>query len=360
MKIKRYVGENTQEIINRLKKEMGEDAVIVSTRTIKRPGFFGLFKKPLIEIIASVDEKNITLNKTSNSSIDSINEELTRLSNLMESFTNNVSFNGEDKKLCAQLEKYRMLMISNGVNDNIANAILFRIENQINLEGKDEDTIKKIVSYNIEEYLGNPVPLDIKNLSGGQKTIFFIGPTGVGKTTTLAKLGAHLILYNKYDIGFITTDTYRIGAVDQLKTYSDILNVPLKVVYTQDDIYKALAEFYEKDFILIDTAGRSHKDPNLMKETKYLLENVKNKEIYLLISATTDFPTLVSIINQYSFLKDYKLIFTKLDEAENLGNILNAKYYSQKSLSYVTTGQNVPDDLETLNVENLANILIEE
>ena len=160
------------------------------------------------------------------------------------------------------------------------------------------------------------------------------------------------------EVGLITADTYRIAAVEQLKIYADILGIPVKVMYEIKGIYESLSKFKDKDVILIDTAGRSHKNKEQMKELKELIYTVKNKEIFLVLNIGMDIENIVSVVNQYDFVDDFKIIFTKVDESESLGNILNAKYYIDKKLSYITTGQNVPDDIEVLDVEKISEGLI--
>ena len=165
---------------------------------------------------------------------------------------------------------------------------------------------------------------------------------------------------NKYKIGLITSDTYRIGAVDQLKIYSDILELPLEISYSQDDMYRAFDTFADKDIILVDTAGRNHNDLEQIKELDDVLKSTEVKEIYLLLSATIDRKVLEGLISKYSTLGDFKLIITKIDEAEDYGNIFNIRYNSNKELSYYTTGQGVPDDIQIVNRVDIVRNLMKE
>lgn len=169
-----------------------------------------------------------------------------------------------------------------------------------------------------------------------------------------------MVLEKKYDIGLITTDTYRIAAVEQLKTYSNILNLPLEVAYNESDIYKSLNSFKGKDVILVDTAGRNHREINKDDMMLNILDSINNKETFLVLSGTTDYITLKSILDHYSILDNYKIIFTKMDEAEGFGNILNAKFLTKNPLSYITIGQNVPEDIEILDKEKVVRSLIGE
>ncbi|TAH62804.1 MAG: flagellar biosynthesis protein FlhF [Gottschalkiaceae bacterium] len=374
MKIKRFIGNTTQEAMYKLKKELGPEAIILHTRTIKQPGFLGIFKKNLVEVVAAVEENNKTYtrnaerlensfnNNINNSRIESsinmkndLEIEINKIKSMMESVVNTLDIG--KSQLPDKLSKYLRLLTSNGVKEEIAFEILNKINDQINVSNKDNKTIYEIIAYNIKEYLGEPAPI---NHDGKQKIIFFVGPTGVGKTTTLAKIAAYFSLEKNYSIGMITSDTYRIAAVEQLKIYAEIMKIPLKVVYEIKDFYKSLSNFREEDLILVDTAGRNHKNIEQMNEIKELIESVNNKEVHLVINAATDMKTINDIFEKYSFIDDCKVIFTKIDEADNLGNVLNAKYYFNNKISYLTNGQNVPDDIEVPDMEKLSRKLIGE
>ncbi len=229
---------------------------------------------------------------------------------------------------------------------------------QIKFTPENEEAIKKAIRVIIKEYLGPPSPVrDSENLA---KIILFIGPTGVGKTTTLAKLAAQFSIKDNKSVGLITSDTYRIAAVEQLRTYSEILDIPLKVIYDPEEIKEAIDELRDKEVILIDTAGRNHKIEEQLLETKSIINNVPNPEIFLVISATTTYKDIKSIIQSYSFIEDFKLIFTKLDESTTAGNILNTKVMTGKDLSYFTTGQIVPDDIEIASPEKIVDLIVGE
>lgn len=362
MKIKRFIGSTTQEAMNKVKVELGQDAIILHTRNIKKPGLFGIFKRNIVEVVAALEETSTqelkyraTQDKNSSKVNEHLEYEVKRIRTMVESVVNTLDSKKTD--LPEELSKYVDYLYSNGVNQDVAFQILSKINEQINLSNKDSEQIQEIVSYSIKDYLGEPSPINYK---GEQKIIFFIGPTGVGKTTTLAKLAAKFSLENNYSIGMITSDTYRIAAIEQLKVYAEIMNIPIKIVYEIKDIYKAMSNFRDKDIIFVDTAGRNHKNNEQMCEIKELIDSVNNKEIHLVLNATTDFKLIRHIIKKYDFIKELKIIFSKVDEAINLGNILNTKFYFNNDISYLTTGQNVPDDIEIPNIDKLSKLLIGE
>lgn len=205
--------------------------------------------------------------------------------------------------------------------------------------------------------LGEPETIQLRS-DGRPQVVIFVGPTGVGKTTTLAKIAADFTLNKQKKVGLITADTYRIAAVEQLKTYSEILNIPFLVVYSPSEVKEAIKMFADKDLILIDTAGRSHRNKSHFDELKALVNSAEADEAYLVVSANTSKHAMNEILEYYSFIKDYKLLFTKLDEAPAPGVIVNARYLTGRPLSYTTAGQSVPDDLNVANPRAIvANLL---
>jgi flagellar biosynthesis protein FlhF len=192
------------------------------------------------------------------------------------------------------------------------------------------------------------------------KIVFFAGNTGVGKTTTMAKLASKLILEDKLKVAMFSVDTYRIAAIDQIKTYASILSTPMEVVYTPEDMKKNVEKYGNYDIIMVDTAGRSHTNESQNKDLVDIINSVEDyeKEVYLVLSVTTKYSDLLNIANTYSKLFDFKYIFTKLDETRGIGNILNLKLDTDKTLAYVTWGQNVPDDIGEINPQVIAKKLL--
>lgn len=355
MKVKRFTGESMNDVMAKVKKELGTEAIILHTRTIKKPKFFGIIKKSEVEVIAALD--TVDKKKKTNDTNEKLNSEIEKLNDYMKYIIENTEVKSKDKGkeyISEELISFIETLKTNGVREDIATDIIKNIDKQVNLNDKNYDEIKDIVKLNIKAYLEEPEPIDVKE----QKIIFFMGPTGVGKTTTIAKLASDFKLNHKKEVGLITADTYRIAAVEQLKIYADILNIPLKVIYEVKEIYESMSKFKDKDVVLIDTAGRSHKNTEQMKELEELIYTVKNKEVFLVLNIGTDIENIKSIINQYDFIENFKIIFTKADESEKLGNILNTKFYIDNKLSYITNGQNVPDDIEVIDTEKISEILI--
>lgn len=201
-------------------------------------------------------------------------------------------------------------------------------------------------------------PLRMKK--NGPKIIALVGPTGVGKTTTTAKLAAMYAMHKGAKVALVTTDNFRVGAFEQLKTYSKIMGVPLDVAGTSQELAKAAEAHGDKDLIIIDTAGRSPKDNARLTELKMLLDSGLDIEMHLCLSATTRDKELADAINNFSVLPIASLLFTKLDEAENLGSIVNTHHRSKLPLSYFTNGQMVPEDIVVATPRKLANLVMRE
>ena len=222
----------------------------------------------------------------------------------------------------------------------------------------DAAAMSKLVRGEVEKRL--PVGGAIKRTAKGRPQIVaLIGPTGVGKTTTVAKLAANLKLRENQKVGLITIDTYRIAAIDQLRKYAEIINAPLAVVSSPAEIKDAIARMGDFDYVLIDTAGRSPKDAPKLKELKAFLDAAQPDEVHLVLSTTCGTESTKLALQRFSGVRADKLIFTKLDEAAEVGLVLNVCGYTKLPLSYVTHGQEVPNDIETASATKLARMLTE-
>ena len=261
-----------------------------------------------------------------------------------------------------EIDKFMKLlhdtMLDNEVDEKYAREIIEEIE-QINKPNMPFDYALANIYQKMILKFGKPDC--ITPASNGIKMVFFIGPTGVGKTTTIAKLASIFRVDQKKKVALLTADTYRIAAAEQLRIYANILEVPFRIIYTVEEIGKAMEDFKDYDYILVDTAGHSHQNTTQKESMGNFIHSVDDKvdrEVYLVLSATTKYRDLISITDSYKEIADFKLIFTKLDETTTLGNLLNLKLYTGASLSYVTYGQNVPDDIEEFNPQSTVKKLL--
>ncbi|MCR5667662.1 MAG: flagellar biosynthesis protein FlhF [Lachnospiraceae bacterium] len=250
------------------------------------------------------------------------------------------------------------VLLSNEVDEKYINQLIEDMDKVLS-SGNSLDYVLSNVYQKLVLNMGKPSVIQFR----GKKpmVVFLIGPTGVGKTTTIAKIASKYKLeYNK-KVAMVTSDTYRIAATDQLRTYANILDTPLSVVYSPDEINDAIDKLKDHDLILVDTAGFSHKNQEQKEDMKKLLMNLNpayERAVYLVLSSTTKYKDLKEIIDTYTAFTKFRLIFTKLDETTAYGNILNCKLYSGADLSYVTTGQNVPDDMEVVDTQHIVKQLL--
>lgn len=414
MTINKFQGRTEEEAIEKAKQEFGENAVIMNVKEVKPKGLFRAFKNSTYEVTAAMEEKEQVVNpkralQNTKKLHDSINlsadekieipkpdakpdfremiqksaanqqmpvqeekkieQRLDDLSNRLEESLARTPMgekkseetSAKEKPASEEFHFVRILystLLKNEVHEKYVNQILDEIEKLIR-PGNSVDMILSNVYQKLILRFGQPKTID---LSGNKpKVLFFVGPTGVGKTTTIAKIASkYKVEYDK-KVAFITADTYRIAATEQLQVYANILDAPMSIVYTQDEMNDAIAKFAEHDLVFVDTAGFSHKNEKQRNDMKALLGGVNeeyNKEVYLVLSATTKYADLLDIVDSYREIADYKLIFTKLDETTTYGNLLNIKLYSGADLSYTTNGQNVPDDIEVFDTQKIVKKLL--
>ena len=264
-----------------------------------------------------------------------------------------------DKETSRFLRLLYNTMIDNDIDEKLVNELVNNVEST-GIPGAKLDHYlsvvyqKMILRFGKAEGISGPAPK-------GPVVIFFIGPTGVGKTTTIAKVASSLSVNDKRKVALLTTDTYRIAAADQLRTYASILEVPFRVVYSEDELTIACDDFRDQDYILVDTAGHSHKSEELLAKQKSFMECLPDtvaKQCFLVLSATTKYKDLKKIVDNYRTISKFQLIFTKLDETSTLGSLYNIRCYSDSAIAFVTCGQNVPDDIEAFNAQHIVKQLL--
>ena len=249
-------------------------------------------------------------------------------------------------------------LIGNEVDPEIVDKILDEAKRSLPKDAA-VDQILGSVYQRIILMIGQPYAIEFKP-NEPTKYVFFLGSTGVGKTTTIAKLASKLKLEENCNIALVTADTYRVAAVEQLKVYADILDVPLHVIYHPEELSGELDSLDKYDIVLVDTAGCSHRNSEQIKDVRTLLEQVpiSKRQVYLALSVGTKYKDLLEIAKVYSELTDYSIIFTKLDETSSAGVMLNMKVSTKCPLSYVTNGQNVPDDIAVIDAQAVAKQLL--
>ena len=250
------------------------------------------------------------------------------------------------------------ILLENEVEEKYVNQIMDEVE-KVMKGGASLDLILSSIYQKMVLKFGQPQPIELSERK--PKVVFFIGPTGVGKTTTIAKIASRFKVEKGKKVALFTADTYRIAAAEQLRTYANILEIPFRVDYSVEDLQAGVSDFRNYDFILVDMAGHSPNNPTLRESMNAFIHGLEEgieKEVHLVLSATTKYADMVNIVDSYSDLDNYKIIFTKLDETASLGNILNLKLYTGAGLSYITCGQNVPDDIEEFNPQKTVKQLL--
>ena len=243
------------------------------------------------------------------------------------------------------------------INEDIARELVERTRSEPHIdEICDPVMLKAHVVGLMEEDIQISGPIRIT--PGRCRLAALVGPTGVGKTTTIAKLAANFRLKEKCRVGLITVDTYRIAAVEQLRTYADIIDLPMHVVSTPRDMRETVDRMSHLDLILLDTAGRSPKDEVRIQELKVFLNEAGADDVHLVLSSVAGARTLQHTVEQFGVVGPTSLILTKLDEADGVGNLLPLLRNGGLPLSYLTDGQNVPDDIAVANAHRLAKMML--
>lgn len=411
MIIKKFNAQTEKEAIIMAKEELGPDAIVMNVKTIKPRGIFAFFKKPKVELTAAIDdstvEKKVDFNKLASKNTEEKSSDFVKGFATSNDYTEDAQ-NAIEEKInnIARLLEQQMTVKKDENASKTSNDAYVQAVNSMKTmdepEEKEQEKTKpidnKVVELIKEQLMENEVlekyadsiiqefasesgnvPIDnilskvyqkivlklgeIKTLKEGDskpKIVFFVGNTGVGKTTTMAKLASKYMLEEKKNIAMISVDTYRIAAIEQIKTYANILSVPMEVVYSPEEMIKNVEKHKNCDYIFVDTAGRSHRNEEQKKDLQEIIDSISEyeKEVYLVVSATVKYNDLKSISKTYDEMFPYKFIFTKLDETRGWGNILNLKLDTGKDLSYVTWGQNVPDDIGVVNPQIIAKKLL--
>ena len=401
MNVKRYIADTEAEAFDRIREELGRDAFILNKRKIRRKGLRGVFGKPLVEVVAAYEavhrpkpeplppripvreeppvprEEPILpppveappiakpnplrqpavyeakfdalfppASEPAKGSVQNLSDKIDAINSTLNNLMGKISLNKTDYRssYLPEIEALTLTLLENELHEEFTHKISREV-NEIVL--KQNEPAAEVMETILKQYLGEAAPIRLKRFK--RTVVLLVGPTGVGKTTTLAKLAAIYAINHHAKVGVVTTDTYRIGAVEQLKTYSEILQTPLSVAYSADDVPDCLREHEDKDIVFIDTAGRSPSGADLESDLTELIRKSEADEVHLALSATTGFTGMLHIVNTFHFLREYKILFTKLDETPTWGSLLNARFLTDRPISYTALGQGVPDDIEVMN-----------
>ncbi|MCK4658351.1 MAG: flagellar biosynthesis protein FlhF [Phycisphaerae bacterium] len=357
--LKTFQAKTMAEAIDQVKRRLGRDAVIMHTRTVTRGGVLGFGGQPLVEVTAAAGDMT-SVPARQNSGVTDQRKLLAEFGELRAAVQGLV----QDARLRRVpnlpeelLEAYTSL-IQTDVAEDIAVQLVDRIRGDLDPSRlADPQVVRRHLAAYVESMLPVAGPILLTHRAA-PAVIALIGPTGVGKTTTIAKLAANFSLREGKKVGIITIDTYRIAAVEQMRTYARIINVPLEVVMSPSQLRGTIDTMKDRDVILLDTAGRSHSDQIKLNELKCYLDEAKPHEVHLVLSATTSRGVLSEAVERFGVVGVDRVIFTKLDEAVGFGAILSCLTQANARLSYLTDGQEVPDDIEVGHSRRVAELIV--
>ena len=352
MRIKKFTANNYSTALTEVKKELGEDALILSTRSIKPPTIMaGQKEATRVEITAAVEY----IGPVTASSVKFSDENEKGDVELKSLIFNLLSQSGQAQSLGLQSHQFDTYshMVENGLDEKLAAKIL-----QKTLEHNSQENIdcgKEPVMNLMKKVVPCKGEIDLK--ADGPKIVAFVGPTGVGKTTTIAKIAAEYALRRGQKLVLVSLDTYRLGAIDQLRVYGEIMEVPFEVASGKEDLRRIVDSHSDKDLILIDTTGRSHQDKDYSGELKEIFDDVGEVEIHLVLSVTAQEKLFAATYRQFSSIGVDRVLFTKLDEGLSFGSLFNFSVRNRLPISYFTSGQRVPEDLEVARPDRVISLI---
>lgn len=399
MRVKRYIVDSMPDAMQKIRTELGKNAVILKTKEIRSGGFLGLFSKKKIEVIAGTDSSPpppahaapkpdpatvralASAVSTARASVSATSLETSRVPPVK---LQEPPAKPSEDLLLNEIRAMKQMMLklasSGGSASPGVDPVLASVERRLLEQEIYPELVEEIIRSVGEEAAntGEPLTDDValrlakrrlrslihngqhKTLAPDTRIAHFVGPTGVGKTTTIAKLAAEQALKYRRKVGFITSDTYRIAAVDQLKTFAGILNTPLEVISSPLDLRKAFDTLKDCDIIFMDTAGRNYRNEMYVSELNTLLQGSEKSETYLVLSMTTKYKDMKAVASNFSKFKLNKVLFTKMDETDTYGPIVNLLHEFSLQISYVTNGQNVPDDIDVADEDKIVDLIMEE
>jgi flagellar biosynthesis protein FlhF len=385
MEVKTYRAPTMCEALKMVRRELGPDAAVLHTREVQDRRLFGWLRGPRhIEVTASRDvnvpsrlpsrRRADVLKADAGLPLDELDQrpasarppdavltpgvqnQLAELQAMVQDLCRRPQ---SERRQDLPEELFRLFtdLLDSDLSEDLARELVERVRNESQgAKLNDLVLMKARISRMIEAEIHVSGPIQVT--PGHRLLVALIGPTGVGKTTTIAKLAAHYRLREKRRVGLITVDTYRIAAVEQLRTYADIIDLPMQVVSTPREMREAVRRMSDLDLVLMDTAGRSPKDEVRIQELRSFLSEAEADQVHLVLSSVAGAKTLVQMAERFASVGTTALVLTKLDETTSLGNVLPLVRSSRLPVSYLTNGQNVPDDIEVADARRLASLVL--
>ena len=405
MQIKRYTGPTLPDVLAQIDRELGPNALIIHTRPIRLGGFFGVLGQQGYEVTVAIDynfhprEEPVPRNQSADErarprtlgadpvaaprpapafpspsiqapapavsvSSSRVRDAEAQMAARRELSEMRVRPRGTPagaaepmRMVSDDMERMHRLLVKNQVEEYLSRRLLKTFDEQLSLLGEDWNR----AGPRFEQFVAGMIRTvpGIK-LREGRKPVVaaFVGPTGVGKTTTIAKIAGHFSLMEHRRVGIITSDTFRIAATDQIRRYGEIIGVPVRVVETPEDLQQALLQFNGYDLVLLDTAGRSPQNKEQIIHLKQLMDAARPDEVHLVVSMTTKYIDVLSIVAKFGVVPTSRVILTKFDETRTYGLALNLSVNFGMDIAYMTAGQSVPDDLEAADPMRIAKLIV--
>ena len=359
MRVKKYLANSMPEAMSLIRADLGPNAVILHTEKVWR-GLFGVRGRPKLEVVAAVDTDLQDFPRptvAADETIRSLQQELTALKTALAQVTE--TRQKPRTSYIASLDEWYRRLLDQGVSEHLAQRIIKIVGEELSRWALDNETV---LNEHLHWYLGRQLPGSAAlTLNPGQTHVcFIVGPTGVGKTTTLAKLAANFAQASRKGarVLLVTTDTFRVAAIPQIAAFGEILGVPVEVAYTPDELAFLVKENRHRDLILVDTPGRSHRAAAGVIELREYLAAVEDKTVHLALTASAKYEDMKQTVKAFGAMPLDGLIFTKIDETVSLGAAYSLACETGLPLSYLTTGQRVPEDIEVARSERLVDLMV--
>lgn len=364
MNMKKYTADTMVNAMKKVRADFGDDAIILSSNVVKSKGFFGFFQKKSVEVVAGYDkpvpkQKEYVVQpktvKTKDTSSIELKKELEEMKKILENIKPVMNHSQYPDEMQSLLNRLTAQKLSSTLITTIGDQLFSKMKAE-----KKDFTEKELYDIANNMLLEEMNHLPFGGITFTKKYINVLGPTGVGKTTTIAKIAARSLLEEKKKVGFITTDTYRIAAIEQLRTYANLLQAPVEIVYNNADFNEAINKFSDLDLVFIDTAGRNYKEAKFVDDLTKLIDFTLDMESFLVLSMTSKEEDMRVIIEQFKSFPIEKFIFTKMDETSSIGPMFNLMKEYSIGTAYFTDGQEVPEDLTVANAQKLTSLLLKD
>jgi flagellar biosynthesis protein FlhF len=405
MRIKKFTGATLKDATSVMKEELGDEAIVLNTRRVHKGSVLNFLGKEEYEVTAAIDEEALTATAggkfagelaragAERAHVPAHTDTVVALQNIADKFGNRTKEKtaagataslGEIagyQELRSEVESLKSLMhevalhfkyskmpslpellkdayatlVEHDVDERLAAELVQRVSRTLGEDLLDDK--KEVEQCLLKEIASCFTPIPHEQTAKKAKVIALVGPTGVGKTTTIAKLAAIHKLIHKQNVALISADTYRIGAIEQLRTFAAIADIAMEVVYKPGEMKAALAKFSGRDVVFVDTVGRSPRVKKEISELAKFAGAANPHEVHLVLSATTSRRALDEIIESFRVASPNRVIISKADEAATFGQVLNIAHTSRLPIAYLTTGQSVPDDITMANNVQLSKIV---